>query len=412
MRLLKNVEVARRYGVSEATVINWIHSAKRRQNKLRILDVKDRSLIIDTPVNSIVLKQLADKGKKYRNRLRYKKIKAKKEFYKNFTETQIIDILQSIKIYKEIPNKYTYFGEGARYWDNYVTRVYEENIPMTLNRTIAALGFDFMYLNSLINDYEYVNVIDIGVGNGYAVKDLILHLKKLNKFKKYIAIDISPDILKILKRNFRRWFGMKFSMRSYIQDITNENIQKFVYSASHSLDKEDSSCINLVLFIGSSIENQMDYLRPLSLIKDSLDKNDVFFLGQLLDDDEEKISLSFHTNKFSVKDPDLDMERIVVNLLGIKDSHYSFERYYDEKQRARIIAIRLKYDIDIEIETKNFKDTIRLNNKDKLIVFRHNHHTNYEVIETLKSLGFNLLHVTVSPDEKQGMYICKIKPKE
>ncbi|MEH2080052.1 MAG: hypothetical protein V7K89_08565 [Nostoc sp.] len=66
----------------------------------------------------------------------------------------------------------------------------------------------FKYLNGNIESGEKVNIIDVGVGNYYPVKKFIGKFNKLGKVNKYIALDISEQLLHVSKSNFIKWFPL------------------------------------------------------------------------------------------------------------------------------------------------------------------------------------------------------------
>lgn len=404
MEYFRNSEVAKMFKVSKATVGHWVQAAETKEINLELIETNNKKHIANNPQNFLVLKGLSDRGRKFKNKKAYKVVKPLPEFYSTYNELQIIDIITNLDLDREIPHKYCYFSSGAKHWDDYINRNIEQKTPITINRTIETLRLDREYLDYLIKGYK-VNLIDIGPGNALPVKELVEHLIQNGQLRKYIGIDISDDMLKVTEANLKQWFGESFHYEGHAKDITNESIQELLYKNTHNIGEDN--VINLVLFIGSTIENQRKYDTSLNIIKESLGRSDIFVLGQLLDTEESRIHLSFNPKSQKVKNADIDWAMVVLNLLNIDDSLYEMERTFDEKSKARVISIVLKYDLDVMFETPNFKHTVKLQNKEKIIIFRHNHHTTFEVIKTLHDIGFGLLHATISEKQEQAMFMFK-----
>jgi len=409
MKKFKNVELAKLYRVSEKTIRNWIDAAKRQSLNLRLISEKNKYYIADTESNHLTLKSLSDRGRKFQNRRAFTQVRPTKEFYEVYNERQIIDIISNLEINREIPHKYAYFNGGAHYFDLYINRVIQEDNPITVKRTIEALDFNEEYIFSLFKNNEKVNIVDIGPGNGVPVKKFAEKLIKLGKLRKYIGVDISPEMLKIAEKNFYEWFGSLFPFEGHVRDINIDSIQELLFKNTHISDTEELSCINVIFYLGSTIENQRKYDESLHTIKSSMGKSDILFLGQLLDTDKTKVHLNFSPRDKMSKNSDIELLITVLDLLNIKQDCYEVERYYDHNEKARIISINLKLDIDIIFETRDFKQTVGLKTGDNIVIYRHNQHNSIEVINSLNDIGFDLMQASLSYDGEQILVIAKIK---
>lgn len=409
MKKYKNTELAKLYKVSEKTVRNWIEAAKKGNVNIDIISDRDRSYIVDTPTNHILLKLLSKKGRKYQNRKSLIEVEPTPEFYEIYSERQIIDIISNLEINKEIAHKYAYFDGGAQHFDEYTNRVLKESAPITIKRTIELLNFNQEYILSLCQGYDKVNVVDIGPGNGIPIKQFLDTLIKAGKLRKYIGVDISPEMLKIDEKNLMSWFGSLFPFEGYVRDINVDSIQEILFKNTHISDVETLSCINVIFFLGSTIENQRKYDESLYTIKSSMGKSDIFVLSQTLDTESSKSHLSFSPRDKTQMNSDLDLLITVLELLNIKKEYYDVYRYYDPKEKARMISIELKYDISLDIKTKSFKQKVNLQKKDNIAIFRHNHHTWIEVLNSMHDIGFQLRHASLSLDQEHLLVAANIK---
>ena len=63
----KNTELARMYGVSEATVRNWVKSSKEGRLGLRIVDRAGHNYVAKDISNLPIIEELIKQNRKYRN---------------------------------------------------------------------------------------------------------------------------------------------------------------------------------------------------------------------------------------------------------------------------------------------------------------------------------------------------------
>ena len=93
MKFFKNTELAKLYHVSEKSVRNWISATKEGKLDLELYTENDKSYIANTAENDIILKRLVDRGKKYKNSRGYRVITPNDEFYKTYSNKQVLDII-------------------------------------------------------------------------------------------------------------------------------------------------------------------------------------------------------------------------------------------------------------------------------------------------------------------------------
>jgi hypothetical protein len=133
-------------------------------------------------------------------------------------------------------------------------------------------------------------------------------------------------------------------------------------------------------------------------------ESDIFILGQRLDTHKAKHKY----NGVSVRRSDIEQELVVVNLLGIEDSFYDIEKFYNEQARSRQTRITLKYDLNINISVADKNKTVKLESHDSIVLLRHGHHTYAEVIDSMNRIGFDILHSSTSHDHEQIFVVSKV----
>jgi transposase-like protein len=228
MLYFKKSELAKTYHVSEKTVTNWIREAKDGKLDLELHEERGRAWIANTTRNIELIEQLVEKRKKFRNSRGIKAVTPKPEFYELYNQQQIFDLTSSLDMYHEIAPDYTYFDGGADYWDEYVQRLASEKLPNLLTSAIRQLKANQDYIDDLTSRYKHINVVDIGPGNGLPVKEFLQHLLDQGKLGRYIALDISPAILELTKRNIENWFDHKISFEGHLIDIKYERFAHLV----------------------------------------------------------------------------------------------------------------------------------------------------------------------------------------
>lgn len=407
MRYLKTTEIADKYNVNRRTVVRWIELARDGKVNFELTTIGKRDYILDTPTNIVLIKKMALENKKFTNTTYKQKVSPTDKFYEIFNEDQIIDIVNNIKIHHEIPHKYAYFDGSASFWDTYVKNGFEKSVQ----QTIDIINFQKDYLYSILKKYDQINLVDIGPGNGAPVKDLLNFLIEKKLLRKYIAIDYSPEILNITEKNLKEWISKDLPFEGHIKDITTDNFQELLFRNTHLTGTDNGKCANLLIFVGSTIENQLQYDQSLLTIRQSMGENDFFILGQsvLENDRNHSINLGFSASSTSKKNADLEQELVTLDLLNIDEDHFEVERKYDDNTKSKTIAIKMLIDLEIEIQTKTFKETLKLSKNDRIVIYRHNYHTSKEVINRLSKIGFKFIQGTSSIEGDQLIVLSKLK---
>lgn len=335
----------------------------------------------------------------------------REEFYKLFAPDQVLDIARNLEIYKEIPMEYSYFGKGAGLWDAYATRLYYDRAPNAINTTASLISDNMPYLNFLLSDFDKINVIDITVGNGLPVKDLIARLLKDKKIHRYVAIDKSADMLQIISKNFNAWFGDGVNFEATIKDI---NYERFRDITSKRLARS-SRDINLVLYLGGTSHNFRDMRDSFRTIHESMCAEDLLIHTLKLDTSNSRKYFDFSPEPSVSKLPPrhglvLDLMEITsLKLVGVSDGLYEVERDYDEELGQRYIRVRLLYDIVIHFKIGNDTHHVHLKKGEAIQLLRMWHQNYRDVLDLLDSTGFKTLHFSHTDNQEYLLTISRIK---
>jgi uncharacterized SAM-dependent methyltransferase len=406
MKYFKNTELAKLYNISEKSVRNWIEAAENGKLNLELYSHNGKSLIADTMSNSPIINDLVEKGRKYRNSRSHKVVRPGEKFYSLFDEDQVIDIINNLAIYNEIPGGYTYFGEGADYWDDYTNHLFESKDGNTLTSNIDLLDFDLASIESFTADYDRVNIIDVGPGNGLPVKKLLSNLVEKNRLKRYVAIDMSKDMLTIAEQNIRNWFGDKVEFEGHVKDISYERFRDVLVTDSFS----DSSTVNIVLLFGTVITNFREPEQVLHVIRDSMGKDDILMTFLKLDSNKSRRFFDFNIDSdkamLSLQD------KFILDLLNIEESFYEVQQFYDEHKKSRIIQVQLKVSLRIEFQIGKLKKNIDMHKGDTILLWRAWHYSDFEIIGTYDKNNFGLVQATKSKDLEYLLLTTKIKTSD
>ncbi|HSW98298.1 MAG TPA: L-histidine N(alpha)-methyltransferase [Candidatus Saccharimonadales bacterium] len=410
MKYFKNTELAKLYNVSEKSVRNWIEAAKEGKLDLQLFYEGERAYIADSTKNSNVIERLVDKGKKYKNSRGHKVISPTAAFYELFDAKDIFDIVSNLDIYKEIPLQYSYFDGGAKIWDTYVQRLAGEDSPNILKNTIELLNLSEPYIEGIVGSDAKINVVDIGPGNCYPVRELLEKLVKENRLNRYICIDISPSMLEIAEKNIRKWFGKRVKFEGYTRDITYERFDDLL--ALDSFDKEQI-IHNVVLFLGSTMSNFREPSEPLHTIHNSMGKNDLLVFSKQLDTLKARRYFDFYTQSEEPGHLQLPPKsRFAIELLNIDRSLYDIELFFDKEKMSRRAQVRLKVALSIEFNLNGRAKVINFNKGDSLLLYRHNHQDTFQTISQLDKNSFDVLGVMTSKDGECILSISKVKSSD
>ena len=405
MKFFKNSELISLYNVSDKAVRNWIESAHHGKTSLELYEESGRYYIADTLQNSAIIESLVDQGRKYRNKRSHRKIEPQEDFYKTYSRLQVIDIANQLDINKELPIKYKYFGGGAQYWDEYLTKLYDAGAGNLLTNTIETLGLNLNYLDSLTRDYINVNIVNICVGNSLATKDITEYFTRKKKLRRFVTIDLSESMLELSESRIRQWLPNNIKIEKYVKDLDHDHFIDIL--TQNSFDDEASNTVNIILFLAGPIVNFREPLQVLNIIRESMCKEDI--LITTLKRDTPQARRFFDFNTYSDKNILNYHSRHLLDLLNIQNSFYEVEQSFDEHKMLRSICLCLKLDLSLTIEVSNYSRVIELKKGQKILVFRSWHHSDKSIMDRFDLADYNLLLMTKSIDDQLIFIAAKRK---
>lgn len=328
-------------------------------------------------------------------------VEPKEEFYNLYSKEQIRDIISNLETHREIPRQYNYFDSGAKRWEQYVERLASEDGPNTLTSTIKLLNINEGYIDNLLENYSRINVVDIGAGNAHPVKAFLAHLVKQNKLGRYIALDISPSMLEIAKKNIKTWFGSDVAFEGYEYDVNCDQFSKLLSN------ENTENTLNLVLLLGGTLSNLRDPDNGYRMIHDSMGSDDILVHTNKLDTESNRKYFDFNYEPGNTTlSPN---HRLIFDLLNIDGSYYEVEMGYDPNLQQRYIRVRLKVAITIHFNLEEGAREVSLNENDTILLWRGIQHTAESIQAQFDRNGFYLLHTSQTPSQDYILTISRVK---
>lgn len=409
MQHFRHSELAKEYHVSLKTVYNWIDAAKQGKIDLELLEEKGRTYIANKQSNVVVLRQLSQGGKKYRNARFQKVLTPKPEFYELFSREQILDIMTNLRTHGEIPRQYNYFDKGAHNWDERMRRdAKQEGISNTLKGTQELIHTNLSAIDRLTEGYSKINVIDVGPGNGMPVRELLEHLMDRGTLHRYIAVDISEEMLRIAAQNIKGWFGEQVPFEGYTRDIAYERFNNVLVDDMLARDADD--VLNLVLFLGDTPVNFRDYTDPLRTIYGSMDSK-----ALLLCTNKPDTETSRRYFEFSVTPGDNKLaasHTFLFDLFNLTDDLYDVEMDFDSQLHMRYVRVRLRISLTIRFQFKDSVHDVNLEKGSTILLLRVWHMTPVDIINELKRIGLTLLQSSMTKDRNYLLTIFGMEEAE
>ncbi len=404
MLYFKNSELTKTYKVALNTVLNWIKAAQNGKLDIELVKKGERFFIANTARNINALNDLAISRKKYRNSRTARRVVPHDHFYEVYSESEILDIVATLDVRREVPRAYNYFDDGAHYWDKYAHELEAQDTPNIMNRTRSLLDANQGYIDTLIKPFHRVNVIDIGVGNALPVRSFLGNLLSSGKLGRYLALDISPGMLEIAEQNIKSWFDDKINFEGHKIDITHERFGNFL--ANEYLNNQSESTINLILFLGGTLGNLRAPADTLAVIANSMGRADMLLMSQKLDSTRTRHYFDFNT---SPNNPSLaPIHRFVFDMLNIDESLYRVEMGFHPEHHARYIRVHLIVSLQIEFRLADGIRLISLEKGDSILLWYFWQQTLPEVSDQLIKGGFYPIHLSQSPDKEYLLSIARL----
>lgn len=412
MKYFKNTELAKLYHVSEKSVRNWIEAAEASKLDLQLFDKNGKNYIANTSKNTLLIEKQVEKGRKFKNTRGLKPLTPGKEFYKIYNREQIVDIVSNITIHKEIPLQYGYLNGGAESWNDYAKRLVNEETSNILKNTAALLDLQGDYIKQLLASGRKVNVVDLGPGNGLPLRSTLARLAEQGLLNKYVAIDVSKDMLNILEQNIKTWFNDRVKIECHVRNFAEERFDDLFVE-----DRiQNNPPVNLVFLLGGTIGNMRLPEHALRVINNSLAPDDVLLCSGYLDTPYMRRYFDLSGTNGNQKPRGngtrfgkLGVRMMVPSLLQIDETICDYELAFSESQQSRLQWMRPKVDLLLKFELGNENWNVELRKGEPILLWRHRHFTFPGIVSFFDIHDFSVLQASQSSDQNYFLIISKIK---
>ncbi|MEA5570889.1 L-histidine N(alpha)-methyltransferase [Calothrix sp. UHCC 0171] len=325
------------------------------------------------------------------------------DFYATFSEVEILEIIDALKVRQEIPLKFSYKGRGAKIWDDFYRKYIIPTWYRTSNVEIELLQDNFQYLNDACKIADKVNIIDVGAGNSYPVKRFIHRLDKLRKVNQYVALDISAGLLDVSQKNFHKWFP-RINYLNGIIDIENSCIPQNLLGYQSDDQTENNQITNIILHLGVTIGNHHHRARVFSNFKNSMQANDILVLTNELGSNSQwngqaRGGCDYHAGH---------IYRWIKDAIGISSSDCQLVRKYDSGRDSVVANIQFLYDYSIDFRIQGIDKSINFAAGDDITIWRHHKFEIPKLRQELEQAGLELVRYSTNKYSSHIMAICRL----
>jgi SAM-dependent methyltransferase len=393
MNVYKNTEVAREFNVSDPTVINWIQGSISKKNNLQLFEVKKKLKIIKSEHNKSELYRLAESGQVHKNRIQKSEVVVSPELYQILSTTQVIELVNELKTNYQIPLKFTYLNGGAEIWDRHVNEGLKNGTYIVSIITDELMSQSFEFIINQIAKFKKVNVVDIGVGNAYPSKNLLMELAKKEILNKYVSIDISADLASIANKNVKEWLP-NVELLSFNVDFEKQDLTEILFEI------KNNDIINLIFFVGGTYGNLEDREKFLKIIRDSLDGDDIVVITN-------KLSHIKSYSELGHLDSLFESLLWIPKLLNIDVENCEIVKRFEPSLDSRAIFLVLDKDYNFQFDVKGVIKNVQLLKGEEIRLWKHHMSSIDEVIEESRRANLEVTHFT--QNRKNMLFICNVK---
>ena len=227
---------------------------------------------------------------------------------------------------------------------------------------------------------------------------MCLDLINWGKIHKYVALDISEELLNLSQNNFKRWFP-QIEFVSYTIDIENSSIPKVFL-------KNTEDTVNIILHLGVTIGNHQNRIGVFKNFRDSMGKNDILVFtietGSNSDwDGQVRGGCKYHAEQ---------VYKWIQNNIGIKSEDCELVRKYDLETDSIVANLKLRQSYTINFTCMGIDKDIEIFEGEEITVWRHHKYEIPELMYQIERCGLQLVHSSTDKYLSNIMVFCQILP--
>lgn len=308
------------------------------------------------------------------------------------SKKQEYELITSIKGRGEIPLKFAYIGEGAKYWDE-IERHRAQASGGIANVEAELLQRRVAHFLASFNDIEVFNIVDIGAGNGRSAVPVLDYLKEHKIKACYVPIDISQELLDMAE-GFVKENYPEMKIKPINLDFERGNFSDIMF------ELKSGKSANLMLFLGTTLGNHSDSQRILTNFRDSMSSSDYLIIGVELTNFARINKILPHytedgSGNFLYHTPEN---------FGLDRRQTIYEASWNERLSQIEVKMILKEDVKLEIGEEKFI----LEKDEQILLARSIKFTEWSLTKLLSDAGFRTELLTTTED--RGYVLTMIQP--
>lgn len=304
---------------------------------------------------------------------------------------QEAELVTAIQGRGEIPLKFAYLGEGAKYWDA-IAR--ERDAGGGINSVEGLLLKrrldDFL---STIIPGRSVNVLDIGCGNGVPILPVLERLNETGTPFTYVPVDISNEMIELALD----------TVNKHLPNTKNRKVQidfELGQFSELTYDLKRDGSVNLMFFLGSTLGNHSDLNRVLTNFRDSMTSQDYLVVGVELTNLAKIQKIIPHYETAAIG----DFVTHLIDYLQVSKSDYTYAPLWNDKDAQIEMRVTFMKDVKVNIGGEHFI----LSKGESLLLARSIKFTEYRVTRLFSDVGFRTELLTTAED--RGYLLTMIQP--
>ncbi len=395
MSVLKNSDIAKKYNVSNSTVTRWVSLAEDGRNNLQLYKVGGKVRILDNAYNHAEIIKLVQDGKKYRSNIACKRIAVNKDFYKIFPEEDVIDIISDLELKRTIKSKYVYMGEGAKYWDQAFNLGLRQSATETIRLVREMENLLFYYLGTK----DKLNIIELGPGNGLAMKEVLDTLLRQEILTKYITLDISKEMNLLSQKNLSSAFpGLE--ILAYQRDFEKSHFSRIMLE-----NKAIDGLPNLIFHLGNALGYYPDRVRVLKNIQRGMSYDDLLLIDFNLDSEDAKFNLGHMKS-----DPASQLYSWIPNMMGIDTNVCKQVVENDATSNTDTKYLILDKDYVLSFDLFGKRRLLELFSGEKIVLWQRHLLSIEQFLEETEKSDLQVVNFSLEKNGMSVLAICKLKP--
>ena len=323
------------------------------------------------------------------------------EFYAIFSQEEVLGIIDALESRREIPLKYSYKGRGGKIWDDFYLKYITPRWYRSSSTEIDLLRENFECINAYSQNCKKVNIVDVGAGNSYPVKEFVGRLHNLGRINKYIALDISEDLLKVSRENFTKWFPV-IDFTSHQIDIENNSLAQILLEIQANLEPEDTA--QIFLHLGVTMGNHQNRAGVFKNFRDSMSKNDLLIFTNEIGSSSQWDGRARGGFKYHVE----PVYSWIKNELGMRAEDCELVRKYDDKIDSIVANIKLRHPYTLSFRVGEIDKSVEISEGEEITIWRQHKYALPELQQDIERAGLQIVHYSTDKYLSNVMVICEV----